>query len=419
MSFLKKIFKTLSTIFKVVVFCATPFKSLMMYKMYFKFFGKTTNKANYYQNVVHSIQILLNLLAYFILLNFVRYFYQSSNQSLWHVLSYNTISMLHLPKNFYLLYILLSGLVIYYLKLFVFNSNLHFNTVMENVLFKNGYNQFFNKKQTHSKFKHSSKAFIQKVIFLTNVIESFIVITDIALGISFILHFAQLCSQLDLTLQKLCFLPLFFIHATVYFAFFYTFTTILCFAASFGFTTILYSFLLVKQNNADISQQIKNMENFKKLECSLHTNYSVINFTFIANNFFKNALLAFLFINFPANALFVVRLLFGKKLDGFSFLVVIGFASHQLIGTVLLHVCLARFNQYLTTSTISLLMTFMGRHCKDKLQNQTKNSQRNDSLLSRLKMTTHAIRLSTVNGAFTYGIIGTPVSMATFARVSF
>ncbi|KAH9402497.1 hypothetical protein TYRP_016024 [Tyrophagus putrescentiae] len=108
----------------------------------------------------------------------------------------------------------------------------------------------------------------------------------------------------------------------------------------------------------------------------------------------------------------------------FVFFVVSGFAAHQLIGTVLLHVCLAKFSRYLTHSTAVMLVGFTARQELEVKGISGQNCGNGfrfrfciTKLRQQLTVWAHTMRLLTVKRyGFEYGVIGAPVTASTFAK---
>ena len=426
------------TILAVAIFVATPFKSLAVYKHYFAFSAQTCNQQQQRnQSLVNQLRFLIAILFYFILLNIGHYTFQfTAINHLWlHVLTYDSVHFHGLPRHFYLLFTLPCSLVIYYFYFFYFRPNVYFNEYLKMTLLPGDHNpnQVF---QTKNSVEQKIKSI---AISITNLLETFIIIADIGTIVGFIQHsvdfiancsiyfsiksFADVCTVLFL------FLPLYLFHTAVYFTFFYAFVYILGLAATYGFVTITLGFSLVKENNAQIRHAIKLEKTGKSkvLLCALlRQNVTIFRLVFAGNDFFGNAFLAFLIFNFPANAVFMVRLLFGKPMDAFSFFVVSGFAAHQLIGTVLLHVCLAKFSRYLTHSTAVMLVGFTARQeleikriCGKNCGNGFRFRFCITKLRQQLTVWAHTMRLLTVKRyGFEYGVIGAPVTASTFAKVS-
>ena len=481
--------KHLSTFVKVAAFIARPFKSLAIFEHYLAISAQTgwrtdskrqirNQNQNRNQFLVKQFKFLFAILTYFILLNTVLFIAAQASSTpdlfpLLHILSFDTRFFFRLPNSFYLLYTLECLLAFYLLFLFYFRPNDLITDRLRSVLFRNNRQtnreKYSNGRSSLALFKSSSPLFSPTfaidsstraaALKLTNTLEGFILLIDFCflfLLIQYwrilwekVQHFSCFASDqyyyptVVLATSGAALFFLLLVHALVFAVALYSLSYVLILTGTFGFAGILYAHLLLRFN----TEQLKRVTGRAYIPGSpesgahlqlcklLRQNVTIFRLLFAGNAFLGNAFFAFLVINFPVNAVLTVALLFSSgKMDRFSLFVMMVFVVHELLGTVLMHVAIARLSRHLHSGG-RYLVGFSARSsgsgvCGGDQGDGDQIKKRSTiwrckvkgviALRHRLTIWMHTLRLVTANRySITYGLIGAPVTMATFTGVIF
>ena len=451
MIFLRSTFRWhATTILKVAFFVATPFKSLAVYKNYLAVLAQTRpmntggqpNQPN--RSYLRLFKLLFAFQAYFILLNSAYLTVQSITPNLLpgsslHILTFDTVHLFHLPSSFYLTYVLQCCFGSYLTFLFYFRPNRLLNGRLEVALYGR------QSKQGNVFLSPSvDVATMAAAVKLTNAIEGFILLLDICLLMAF-LHFTLVFIEHfqvpETSVNFFClaaYFVVYLLHALAFIVNLYAFNYIFCLAGAFGFVCLIYLYLFVRLNTEQIRRAVRRQcrgvsvcQNATiQLVKLLRNNITAFQMLFAGNAFFGNSFLAFLLINLPSNALFTMMLLFGRQIDRLSLFAIGIFATHEMLGIVLLHFALAWISRHVHSAG-ALLMGHSARNglmvdkgLGDKGDHQQTmtlwKSKVKQSLLKKQKIIIwrHTMRLVTANRyGFTYGMVGACVTMSTFTKV--
>ena len=448
-STLKTLLKQLSTFIRVAAFVARPFKSLAIFRHYFVISAQTRNDRRLPSSstgdqkdqrfLLQQFQFLFAVLTYSILLHAVFFTLQtltpfSGRFSSWaptlHILLSNPLYLFRLPAGFHLLLMLECLFGIYCFHVVYFRPNDLINGRMEEILFGNKKRK---RGVSSSSFSSVDAATRELAIIITNSCESFVLLFGgclfygfFQLTLIFFEHFSPLTSQLKLCA---CFL-LYLVHALAVFIFVYAIAFIVIFVGAYSLVGLAYFHLAIRRNTSLISRQHTVVTHRRKemkipILCRLlRSNVAIFRVVFAGNAFLNDIFLAFLLVNFPVNALFSVMIVFGQNLDHFSLAVLTVFVAHEVVGTVLIHIWLARFSRHLHSGGVHLVRfsaRSFGITSEEKSQQNRVFIQKLPAvsfLKGKLFIWTHTMRLLTTNRyGFTYGFIGAPVTMRTIVMV--
>ncbi len=461
----KMIFNFVSTVFKVALFTATPFKSLAVYRTYFDLSSQTSFAAGGNRNLklIFLFRLLLAALLYLIALNLFNFCLPRALPLEGRLATFDTVHYFNFPAPFYLLFSLHCALVVNYLYCYYFRPSQLFNDHLRRALFsseKTGpttQSELFQKtlcsKVPPAERSTSAVAELirRKATVITNHLEAFIAVSDFGVVIWFskmgqwyVGHYFSLLSgssSSSLT-WKLTSPPVFLLHGALYLTYNYAFCYSIGFVMSYTFVSLSYLSLLIEESNRKvegaISKRTESGKSLPKLVRSLRENVTIFRLLFAADAFHGNAFLAFLLINLPTNAMFTVLCVF-QQMDAFLLFSAAIIVLQEVIGTVLLHVTFARFSRHAHGKVARLLVRFsahqggggggkgddQGDDQGDKQkQNRTKVKKKKAGSVSfsvtreRVTVWAHTMRLLTVNQyGFTYGAIGAKVTIATFSKV--
>lgn len=423
-----------TTLPRVAFFVATPFKSLAVYRHYFSI-AEQINQKDRKRSLVVQFRALFTLLVYFILQNtFFLFFQNSQTQLTLHILTYDTLNFFGLSGSFYLLYTMECCLAIYYLRVVYFRPSMLINNQLKATLFGSRGSESIQSRAGGKPLKTLSSspainATIRRTsVLIANSIESFILAADIGLLAGFVQYisvFFKHFSQLE-TFCKIAYFLCFLTHSLIYHVFAYALIYVLILMCTQGFMCIVYMHRYVRRNTGQIRKSIYQ-KNASFLLCRLlRENIVIFQLLFSGSATFGNVFLAFQLFNLPANALFTILIMFGKRMEHFTLYVVVAFASHELLGTVLMHVAIARLSQHLHSGGVYLVafsarsaVVCGGDDSKGGQQTVWKSKVRDClALKQKLCIWRHTMRLVTGNRyCFTYGLIGAPVTMRTFTKV--
>lgn len=449
------------TVLKVAIFAATPFKSLSSFKHYFALSAQINNYDRLDERRVslrRQLKLLFLAQFYFITLNLFHSLAQSPFPEV-HILTLDVIYYLHLPSQLDFLYALQVSMVTYYLYLFYFRPSAYLNGRLAYVLFGRAASHHISNKNyfkilstylTRGKgyllsSLPTSQALILAATTITNLLEGFILVVNLVVLLGVLKMFSWyferfLPLQLTYTGAGTVFslpveehplgtllltLPLFLGHFFLILNVVYAYTTLLAFMGSYTFVSIVHLYLLLRENSRQMSLVIGSKGRGKKAKTSLqlveqlYVNISHFRYLFALNSFLGTAFSVFLLTNFPTCAICAMLVLLDGHLrdDLFAFSLMLGIVAYEMIGLIILHVCVARLSsRHLHGSAVLLLRYNADSQCGNS--RRQKESYFRSSFKSKLIIWSHTMRLLTVNRyGFTYGLVRAPVTMSTFAKV--
>ena len=216
--------------------------------------------------------------------------------------------------------------------------------------------------------------------------------------------------------QLLSTLPLLLLNAAVTLTTVYAYVAMVGLLASYAFVLLYYVHLLMRINKRQLQEVLFNTGNGNLLNRVLHANLAIFQLLFQMDAFIGSAFFTFLLANFPSFASCAMMVLFNRPRPGeeedFTVMVVLfGIVLYEIIGTLGVHVLFARLSRHLHSSA-ALLVSYSAK------VGVKRNCQPFSFLKHQLTLWTHTMRLLTVRRyGITYGVVGSLVTMTTFARV--
>ncbi len=455
---IKNLYTDFISLLKVIVFVVRPFKSLAVYEHYLALSARTSNSNLNpdHRKLVRQFRLLYAVItcqAVVQLFHYISapYFKRTpeTTNSLYHLLTFDLIHYYRLPRVSYIVLSLQCPLVIYYLHLYYFRPNAYFSFRLKTALFGNKKKKWLHliKKDDQEillqvglgKWFQSRPESVEEIlrrvaVVITNFFEGFILIFDLAILVNVTVcarwfyrtafnyhHFSS--SGWEVVFVHL---PLFLSHGFVYHAHGFAYLYVIGFTAALAFVTLVFWSLLVRENNIQIRRALKLWDG-KKLCAALQENIAIFRLLFAVDSLLGNAFFVFILLNFPTAALLSMMVFFGGSSGRWQwsrniFLLFILFilVVEMVIGVVLLHISLAKLSQRLHSGAPLLVKWFSGVDevgggvLSKKVRN---NEKQKISLRYHVTVWTHTMRLLTANRySFTYGIVGSPVTMRTFIK---
>ena len=453
---------------KVAIYAATPFKSLASFEHYFALSTATSGSSGFQdRKLVLQFRLLLATLLYCSCLLVCHHYLLPPSSPEVRLLTLDIVYFTRLPGRFSLLLSTQSTMAAYYVFLFYFRPNIFLNRLLSSVLFghRGGGSRFQkpqNQFQTIKNYlflKSKRRKMLCGSLPLTGQLSLFESVFQVALNVSALtdlftlgadfvavvlgVRFSLLYWKLFLNLETwnsnsfsyfenftplsvvLLSTLLVLLHAAVEVATVYAYVVVVSLAGNFIFVVLSYVHLLLRENGRQLREVLFNYRN----NCStttfikvLHENLSIFRLLFQMDAFIGNAFFAFLLANLPNFAFCSTMVLFNGRLlaeDPFALFILSAIALYQFVGTLVVHVLLARLSRHLHSSA-ALLVSYSAQVGVVAGNHHKKSCQLSSifSLRHQLTLWTHTMRLLTVRRyGITYGVIGSLVTMATFARV--
>ena len=454
------------------LYAATPFKSLAFFENYFAL-SAATSVTNRFRNrkLVWQLHFLTAAMLYFTALQvFQCYLPRTPSATEWHLLTFDVVYFFHLPSRCNLLLGMQSALIVYYIHIFYFWPNAPLNRLLEGVLFgrQAGFvkpkrqeilrvlpNFILGKKRNKRQRMFYRRALPLVAISAAPISEAVIPVAlssaaffDLfTLGLNLVVvlgmvkflalywehyffstdaPFWSFLTEPSMFQRKaallLSTLPPFLLHASGQITVIYAYLVVVGFAACYAFVLLSYLHELLAENSRQLRSVLfeehgngsKNHCNWLRLNKVFHANLAIFRVLFHLDHFGGNAFFAFLLANFPSFAFCSMMVLFNRRLleeDFLALFVLSGIVFYEIIGTLVVHVLFARLSRHLHSSA-ALLVSYSAK------MGVKRNCQPFSFLKHQLTLWTHTMRLLTVRRyGITYGVVGSLVTMATFARV--